>query len=300
MVPTYDAVVVGGGPAGLSAALALGRSMRRVLLASCGAPRNAPAHAAHNVFTRDGTPPLELLRIGREQLRPYDVTVREECVTDARRTAEGFTVQLEGGEVRSRGIVLASGVRDLLPDRPGFRELWGQGVFHCPYCHGWEVAGQPLAIYASGEKALHLARLIRGWTEDLILFGDGPIGLPVADVEAIERNGIVVREEPVERLVGADGLEGVLLQNGEMVSRRGLFVAPDQELRSDLAQRLGCTITAQGRVQGDALGRTNVPMVFVAGDASVAQQSVTAASASGMLAGAGLNHDLLEQEFSSR
>lgn len=300
MHSTYDAIVVGGGPAGLSAALALGRSTRRVLLATCGPARNAPAHAAHNVFTRDGTPPTELLRIGREQLQPYDVTVREECAIDARRTGDGFILRLESGEVRTRGLVLATGVRDRLPDLPGFQELWGQGVFHCPYCHGWEVAGQPLAIYARGDKALHLAQLIRGWTPDLVLFSDGPIDLAEAEVERIRRNGIVIREEPVERLLGAGGLESVVLQGGEVVARSGLFVAPEQELRSDLAHRLGCTITAQGRVQADALGRTNVPLVFVAGDASPAQQSVTSASGSGMLAGAGLNHDLLEEEFASR
>ena len=300
MLPTYDAVVVGGGPAGLSAALALGRATRRVLLTTCGPPRNAPAHAAHNVFTRDGTPPAELLRIGREELRQYDVTVRQECATDARRSEDGFVVALERGEVRTRGIVLATGVRDRLPDRPGFQELWGQGVFHCPYCHGWEVARQPLAIYAGGDAALHLARLIRGWTADLVLFSDGPIGLPEADVERILRNGILIREEPVERLIGSGGLEAVVLEGGELVERSGLFVAPEQELRSDLAHRLGCTMTAQGRVDADVLGRTNIPMVFVAGDASPAQQSVTAASASGMLAGAGLNHDLLTEEFASR
>ena len=295
----FDAVVIGGGAAGLSAALALGRARRRVLLAAYGPTRNAPADAAHNVFTRDGTPPGELVRIGRTQLAPYDVTIREERATDAERTDGGLAVTFAGGErIEARGLVLATGVRDVLPDVPGFVELWGTGVFHCPYCHGWEVAGRSLAIYARGETALHFARLIRGWTDDLVLFTDGPSGLSPADRAKIERNGIAVREERVERLVGADGhLEAVVLEGGAAVPRVGLFLRPAQELRSDLPHRLGCLLSAEGRVQADALGRTAVPGVFVAGDAGPGMQSVVSAMASGALAGATLNHDLLEEEF---
>ena len=295
----FDVIVVGGGPAGLSAALALGRSRRRVLVAADGPTRNAPAAAAHNVFTRDGTAPAELLQIGREQLAPYDVTVREEWATDAERTEDGVRVTFASGDrVSARGIVLATGVRDVLPDIPGFSKLWGTGVFHCPYCHGWEVAGRPLALYGRGETALHLARLLRGWSDDLVLFTDGPSGLADAERASVERNGITIREEAVERLVGARGhLEAVVLEGGERVARGGLFLAPRQELRSDLAPRLGCPLSDEGRVQADAVGRTSVPGVFVAGDAGPGPQSVPTAAASGAVAGAMLNHDLLAAEF---
>ncbi|HMB90928.1 MAG TPA: NAD(P)/FAD-dependent oxidoreductase, partial [Rhodothermales bacterium] len=189
-------------------------------------------------------------------------------------------------------------VRDVLPDIPGLADLWGTGVFHCPYCHGWEVAGQPLAIYAQGEAALHFAQLIRGWTDDLILFTDGPSELSRDDQARIERNGIVIREERVEQFVGADGhLQAVVLEGGESVSRSGLFLAPEQELRSDLSHRLGCSLSDNGRVEAGIAGRTNVPGVFVAGDAGPGPQSVASAIASGTLAGAMLNHDLLAEEF---
>ncbi len=295
----FDAVVIGGGPAGLSAALTLGRSRRRVLVASEGPTRNAPSGAAHNVFTRDGAPPEELVRIGRSELVPYDVTIREERATDAERLDGGFAVTLAGGDrVEARGIILAIGVRDLLPDVPGLAELWGTGVFHCPYCHGWEVAGRPLAIYAQGEKVLHLCRLIRGWTEDLVVFTDGPSGLPPADRAMIDQNGIVVREEKVERLIGAGGhLKGVVLEGGEVVPRDGLYVSPKQELTSDLPRRLGCPLSDDGRIEAEVGGRTPTPGVFVAGDAGPGMQAVVSAMASGMLAGAMLNHDLLEEEF---
>ncbi|PAP76039.1 NAD(P)/FAD-dependent oxidoreductase [Rubrivirga marina] len=295
----FDAIVVGGGPAGLSAALALGRSRRRVLLAADGPTRNAPAEAAHNVFTRDGTPPAHLVRLGLDQLAPYDVTVRRERATDAERTGDGVVVTFEGGErVEARGVVLATGVRDVLPDVPGMAELWGTGVFHCPYCHGWEVAGRPLAVLARGEAAHHLGRLIRGWTDDLVLFTDGPGGLDDDERQRFERNGVAVREEPIERLEGENGtLKAVVLADGERVARAGLFLRPDQELRSDLPHRLGCPLTDTGRLAVDVGGRTPVGGVYAAGDIATAMQSVPTAAASGALAGAMLNFDLLEADF---
>jgi thioredoxin reductase len=298
-LPAFDAVVVGGGPAGLSAALALGRSRRRVLLAADGPTRNAPADAAHNVFTRDGTPPADLVRIGREQLARYDVTLRDERATDARPTDTGFEVVFAGGgTVHTRGLVLATGVRDVLPDVPGFDALWGTGVFHCPYCHGWEVAGKPLALYNRDASAVDLAQLIKGWSDDLVLFTDGAAELSDDDRARLGRNGVVVRDERVERLVGTEGrLEGVVLQGGEVVRRAGLFVWPEQELRSDLATRLGCPLSDDGRVEADEYGRTEVPGVFVAGDAGPGGGAVALAAASGTTAGAMLNHDFLAQEF---
>lgn len=295
---TFDAVVVGGGSAGLSAALTLGRATRRVLVASCGPTRNAPAHAAHNILTRDGTPPAELLRIGREQLSPYNVSIRDECAEDIQPGDTHFIVKLSSGrEVRTRGIVLATGVRDVLPAIPGFSELWGSGVFHCPYCHGWEVANLPLGIYAAGEAALHLSKLLLVWTQDLMLFTDGSSDLTDADLERIRRNGIMVREDPVAALEGIDSLMAVVMKNGDVIPRAGLFVNPKQELRSDLYHRLGCVLTAEGCVVADVSGRTSVPRVFVAGDAGPGQQSVISAAAAGMLAGAGLNHDLATEDF---
>lgn len=297
---SFDAVVIGGGTAGLSAALALGRATRRVLVAACGPTRNAPASGAHNVFTRDGTPPAELVRIGREQLQHYDVVVRDECATDVQpaNNNQGYVVTLENGAAYARGIVFAVGVRDILPDIPGFKELWGNGVFHCPYCHGWEVAHRPLGIYARGEAARHLTVLLRGWTRDLVLFTDGDPQLSDEDLQRITGHGIVVRTERVQQLrAGEVGLDAVILENGEAVPRAGLFLRPEQQLRSDLPLKLGCALTEQGRVNADMLGRTNVARVYVAGDIAPGHQSVPTAAASGALAGAGLNMELLTEDF---
>lgn len=296
----FDAIVVGGGPAGLSAALSLGRGRRRVLVASAGAPRNAAAAAAHNVFTRDGTPPLELIRTGRDQLDPYDVRFEEDWAIGAESIGEGFKVVFaSGAHAETRGLVLATGVRDVLPDIPGLSDLWGGGVFHCPYCHGWEVAGRPLAVYAQGlpsERVLQLCRLIRGWSDDIVLFTDGQSTLTEAEAGRIERSGIVIEREPVERLAGSGGeLAAVVLKGGREVPRGGMLISPPQELRSDLAHRLGCPLEPDGRVAAGIAGRTEVPGVFVAGDAGPGMQSVASAIASGSLAGAMLNHDLLDE-----
>ena len=299
--PRYDALIIGGGPAGFSAALALGRSTRRVLLAAYGPTRNAPAHAAHNLFTRDGTPPAELIRIARDEVAAYDVTIRDDQVVDIQREARDFTVRFgKTDPVEVRGIVLAPGVRDVLPTVAGIRELWGNGVFHCPYCHGWEVRGQPLAVYGRGDDALHLSRLLRGWTSDLILFTDGPSELGDEETRQIRDNGIVIRDEPIERLVGSGGLEAIVLRSGDAIPRSGLFVRTKLEVGSDLPERLGCTLTPEGRIEADPFGRTKAPWVFAAGDAAQMMQSVVVAAASGATAAAMLNHDLLTEDFAAR
>ncbi|MCU0626577.1 MAG: NAD(P)/FAD-dependent oxidoreductase [Gemmatimonadaceae bacterium] len=296
---TFDAVVVGGGPAGLSAALVLGRARRRTLLAHAGPMRNAPADAAHYVFTRDGTPPKDLLQIGLAQLEPYGVVVENKIVTDAAAIGHSFVLTLGNGRrVESRRVVLAIGVEDILPDVEGMRELWGGGVFHCPYCHGWEVRNRPLAAYGKGDLGLALVTLLLGWTRDVVLFTDGPAGLSDSQRAQLARHGVPVREERIERLVG-DGrhLREVILSGGETIARGGMLIRPPQRLRSDLAHRLGCPLREDGRVEADEFGKTPIAGVFVAGDAGPGMQSVGAAAASGATAAAFLNHGLLEEEF---
>lgn len=301
-VERFDAVVVGGGPAGLSAALLLGRSRRRVLVAAGGPPRNAVAEAAHNVFTRDGTPPAELLRIGRDQLSAYDVSFREEGVIGAERTDEGFRVLFEDGDsVEARKLLLATGVRDVLPPVDGLLELWGRGAFHCPYCHGWEIADQPLALYARGEEGFDFARKLLGWSRDLVIFTDGPAELSDRQRARLAELDVEVREEEIDRLiVDPDGhLEAVLLAGGEAVSRHALFLHPSTESRSDLPLQLGCTLTDEGRVEADESGKTTVEGVYVAGDVGGNPEMVIVAAATGSRAAATLNGDLLEEDFSA-
>jgi len=240
----YDAVVVGAGTAGLSAALVLGRSRRRVLVLDGGEPRNAPADASHGFFTRDGVHPGELLRIGREQLSPYpSVELREANATGATGADGSFEVALGGGgTVGARKLVLASGVVDELPETPGFRELWGRGVYGCPYCHGWEVRDRPLAVLAPAGGLLERVALILNWSRDLVALTDGsPLGEEGrARLEAL---GVPLREERVSRLVGdpvAGGLSRVVFEGSAELEREGLFYAPPVRQRSGIAESLGC------------------------------------------------------------
>ncbi|CAA9555005.1 MAG: Thioredoxin reductase [uncultured Thermomicrobiales bacterium] len=301
---TFDAIVIGGGPAGLSAALVLGRARRRTLVVDAGEPRNAPAAAAHGMFTRDGTPPAELLEIGRAQLRPYgSVELRPGKAEAARVVEGGFAFDLTDGEtVRARTAVLATGVRDDLAGVPGLRELWGRGVYHCPYCHGWEVRDEPLAVLANGETAMHLAPLIRQWSADLVLLTDGPADLTAADRAILTGLGIPVREEPIVRLDGApDRGLGVVFADGEVLARRAVFARVPVMPRTGLAEGLGCALVAEGMVPGlievDAVGRTTVPGVYAAGDVTTPMAQVVAAAAAGALAAAMLNGDLVRADL---
>ncbi len=293
-----DVIIVGGGPAGLSAALTLGRVRRRVVLASDGPTRNARAPKAHNIFTRDGTPPSELVSLGRRQLEPYDVAIRDERVIDAEVTDSGFVASFAGGgTVTARGMILAIGVRDVLPPLAGLNERWGRSVFHCPYCHGWEVAGRPLAIYGRTDEVLHLTKLIRGLSDDVVVLTDGSHDLSEEAQAALGARGIGIRNEPIERLRGE--FASVQFENGEILERAGLFIAPKQELASDLPHRLGCGMSDDGRVEADETGRTSIARLFVAGDAGPGIQSVPAAASRGSLAAALLNYELLEEGWQS-
>ena len=291
----WDVVVVGGGAAGLSAALVLGRSRRRTLVVDAGAPRNAPSPSAHSCFTRDGTPPAELLRIGREQLAPYDsVRVVHDRVTSVRAADGGFTVDLDDGDaVEARRVLLAVGVRDLLPSVAGIGALWGRSVLHCPYCHGWEVRDQPIALLATGAVAMEMAPLLLQWSRDLLLLTAGEGELTPSDRAVLGRLGVRIVETPVQRVDGDDHAVRIVLAKGEVERRSALFVRPAQELASDLPQRIGCELTDAGhiRVGGDL--QTSVPGVYAAGDATTPLQQIVVAAASGAQAAMMINRDLI-------
>ena len=306
-----DVVVIGAGAAGLSAALVLGRSRRRVLILDGGEPRNAPSSGAHGFFTRDGVPPEELLRIGREQLAPYEsVEYRQARVSKVGGTSGAFEVVLEDGTtVSARRLILATGVVDELPDRPGFSELWGRGVYHCPYCHGWEVRDRPLAVLNSGAGAAERAAFIRNWSRDLVLLTHGPANLNEEGRRTLRALDIPVKEERISYLEGnpggaAGGLRRIHFEDGSSLEREGLFYVPPQRQGSELAKTLGCEIVAMGQapagVKSDPTTReTTVAGVYVAGDAGNAVQSALLAAASGANAAFFVNHSLVADEVAA-
>ena len=296
----YDVVIVGAGPAGLSAALVLGRCLRTVLVCDNGHPRNGASHGIHGYLTRDGIHPREFLRIAREQLRPYEtVEIRDVTVASAECVDDRFHTTLEDGTVvESRKLLIATGVRDKLPEVEGIRELYGRSVFHCPYCDGWEMRHQPLAVYGNSEKGYGLALELTAWSRDILLCSDGPAEIDDEKRQRLARNGITLREDRIVRLEGRDGvLERIVFESGAPADRRALFFTTGQYQHSPLAIQLGCEFTDKGTVRTGTYESTHLHGLYVCGDASRAVQWVVVAASEGAEAAFAINTDLIKEDL---
>lgn len=270
----WEAVVIGGGAAGLSAALVLGRARRRTLVFDRGGQSNRAAAHVGGLLALDGTPPDELYERARAQLASYEsVVVRDDEVVDARPDGDGFAVALgDGSEVQFSSLILATGMDYEVPDVPGFREHWGGAVFHCPFCHGWEVRDRKLVVYAEGDMAERLSALAQGWTDDVTV------------VNPLEVTGLRTDDEAVRAVIRGDGSE---------VPCDAVLVHAPLRRRGHLVESLGLDLTDHGLVAVDVLGRTSVPGVYAAGDIAVSPQQVAIAIGSGHMAGLAAVRELL-------
>ena len=301
----YDVVVVGGGMAGMSAALILGRARRRVLVLDGGAPRNQVAAHSHGLVTRDGAPPLELLAQARRDLAAYpNVEVVSAEATGGSGELGDFRLELTNGEVVSaRRLIMATGVRDVLPEIDGLQELWGRGVYHCPFCHGWEVRDTTWAVLGDSPMAYERLALYRGWASELVLLSNGPSSLSEEDRTRIEQLGVPIEERSVKRLEAVGG-EAVSIgfEDGSVMTAGALFVASVVEQRSRLPELLGCKVEATAPlgssfVQVDAVtSETSVAGVYGVGDMAGQIQSLIMASASGARAAYQITHVLALEE----
>jgi thioredoxin reductase len=305
----FDVIVVGGGAAGLSSALALSRARRSVLVVDAGDPRNARADGVHNYLGREGTPPAELLAIGRTEVEGYGGEVtpgRAVAVHAWPGEAVGFDVELaDGRTVRGRRVVVATGLADVLPAVPGLEERFGRDVLHCPYCHGYEVRDSAVGVLADGPFGPFKALLFRQWSDDVTLFLDGGPAPTADELEQLAARDIAVVEEPVASVVVEDDrLTGLRLASGRVVARDAVVVSPRFEARAELLSSLGLEPVEQamnGHVVGssvpaDPMGATAVPGVWVAGNVADVRAQVISSAAAGLNVGAAVNLDLVLED----
>ena len=294
----FDVVIIGGGAAGLSAALVLARARRTVAVVDAGSPRNAPAAHMQGFLSRDGMPPSRLLAVGREEVTGYGGCFIEGRVDAVAALGSlGFSVLLaDGSRLTARRLLLATGLRDEIPDVPGLRERWGRDVLHCPYCHGYEVRDQPLAVLGGSPEAVAHALLVRQWSGDVALFPHGQV-VTREQREQLDARGVAVIDGVVARVVVArDVLRGLQLEDGRIVPRAAVFVRPTFVPHAELLTTLGCAVDDNGWVKTDAFGRTSVPGAWVAGNVANPRAQVVTAAGEGSAAAIAINADLVDED----
>lgn len=294
----YDVAIIGGGAAGLSAALVLGRARRRVAVIDAGEPRNAPAQHMQGYLSRDGMPPQELLAEGREEIRRYGVEIIDDRIVEIE---SGFTLRLSSGErIDTRRILLATGVRDELPDIEGARERWVRDFLHCPYCHGWEVRDQPIGVVATQNGSVLHTHLLRQWSDDVVFFTHTQ-RISTVERAQLEARGIRIVDGIVTRFeIENDQLTGVALDDGSFVARTAVFIRPTNLPHADgLLDRLGCELDEAGFPAVDTSGQTSVTGVWAAGNIVDPRMQVITAAGAGNAAAIAINADLVADDVAN-
>jgi thioredoxin reductase len=295
----YDVIIIGGGPAGLNAALVLGRCRRAVLICDNSNQRNIKAKNLHAYLTRDGINPNEFLQIASMETVKYDIKRCMTTITSARKLEGCFELISDKGEsFLSKKLLLATGVQDNIPQLPGIEELYGVSVHHCPYCDGWEVKEKALAVYAKGKPAFSLARSLKTWSDDVILFTDGSTELSLEEKSVLNSSGIKIIKNRIKKIEGENGyLRRIVFFNNEYVEREAMFFSAGHFQKSNLAFQLGCRFSRKGHILTNLKQKTSVEGVFAAGDAARDIQFVIVAASEGAKAGVAINIELQEEEF---
>lgn len=296
----FDVIIIGGSYSGLAAGMALGRALRKVLIIDSGKPCNRQTPHSHNFITQDGTPPGEIAAIARQQVEKYDtVQFLSGLVTSGEKTETGFKVQTETGEIfTARKLVFATGIKDIMPEIPGFAECWGISVLHCPYCHGYEVKGQQTGILANGDYGFEFTTLISNWTKDLTLYTNGASTLTPEQKEKLDKHGIRTNEAEIASLEHRGGhLQKIIFKNGQKVPVKALYARCPFVPHCPVPEALGCELTPEGYIKVNPLQQTSMPGVFACGDITTRIRTVANAVATGTTTGIMVNKELLEESF---
>ena len=297
---TFDVIIIGGSYSGLSAAMSLGRSLRQVLVIDSGLPCNRQTPHSHNFITQDGEKPAVISAKAKLQVELYKtVHFYNGLATKAIKNEAGFEISTELGEIfKSRKVLFATGVKDLIPQINGFAECWGISVLHCPYCHGYEVKNEKTAIIANGETAFDFAKLISNWTKDLRLCTNGKSTLTFEQTQILQQHNVQIFEEEIDSFEHTKGyIENIIFKNQEKVAVKAIYARPPFEQHCHLPKDLGCEINEQGLLKVDVMQKTNIPGVYASGDCTTQMRSVAIAVSTGSFAGAVINKDLIDEDF---
>jgi thioredoxin reductase len=296
----FDVIVIGGSYAGLSASMALGRSLRSVLIIDSGKPCNRTAPHSHNFITQDGETPAAIARKAKDQVLVYpSIQFVANTVQSAKKEGNLFRITTETNvEFTATKLLFATGIRDLMPDLPGFADCWGISVIHCPYCHGYEVNGTALGILGNGEMGFEFAKLISQWTPHLTLFTNGPSTLSMEQTKKLQQHHIAIIEDELDHLEHTAGkLEQVIFKNGTKQAVSAIFARVAFQQHCAIPQELGCELTENGYLKIDHFNQTTVAGVYAAGDNTSPMRAVSEATAAGTKAGASINKALIQESF---
>ncbi len=296
----YDVIIIGGSYSGLSAGMALGRALRKVLIIDGGNPCNIQTPYSHNFLTNDGKTPAALNSIARKQVSKYDsVQLIDALVTGVKKSSDGFAVELQTKQgFIAKKLIFATGIKDIFPAITGFSESWGITVLHCPYCHGYEVRHQKTGILANGDAGFELASLIANWTNDLAIYTNGPSTLSGQQIKKLVQHNIGIVETAIEQIDHERGhIQNIIFKDGKYAPMKALYARLPFEQHSSLPHTLGCELTEDGYIKTDAANRTTVPGVYACGDNTTRIRTVANAVAMGTTTGIMINKELIEEHF---
>ena len=296
----FDVIIVGGSYSGLAAGMALGRALRKVLIIDSGNPCNKQTPHSHNFLTRDGNTPEEIAGIAKQQLQKYDtVSFLEAWVASGRKTEGGFELQIQSGETyTARKLVFATGIKDIMPDIPGFAECWGISVLHCPYCHGYEIRRQKTGILANGTDAFELVSLISNWTDDLTLYTNDKSMLSEQQSKKLYTHKVNISEKKIDHIEHKNGyIENIIFSDSERVPLKALYARVPFAQQSSVPLSLGCEVSPEGYFKTDFQQRTSVRGIFACGDNSSRMRTVANAVSTGTAAGIMVSRELIEEDF---